>query len=212
MDFENISINTQSSIRITGSKTLYFDPIMILDELHDADIIFITHPHSDHFDPDSIKKVRKPDSILIGPVTMAEKLEQVTDKENLRLMKPEEEIEILGLHIKAYPAYNKWKPFHPQNKRWLGYLLHMAGTGYFISGDTDAVEEIRQVKCDVAMIPIGGFYTMAAKEAANLVNEIMPKAVIPTHYGSYIGKPEDFVKFRNLVNKKILVIPKLSFK
>ena len=54
MNMENISVNTQSSIRIGGSAVLYFDPFQIAEETHDADIIFVTHAHYDHFDPDSI--------------------------------------------------------------------------------------------------------------------------------------------------------------
>ena len=48
MNTKNISVNTQSSIRIAGSKILYFDPFQISEESHDADIIFITHSHYDH--------------------------------------------------------------------------------------------------------------------------------------------------------------------
>ena len=59
------------------------------------------------------------------------------------------------------------------------------------------------------MLPIGGYYTMNAKEAAKLVNEIKPKLAIPTHYGSIIGRLEDGDTFKRLVNPEIQVELKL---
>ena len=50
---------------------------------------------------------------------------------------------------------------------------------------------------------------MTAKEAAKLINEIRPQAVIPTHYGSIVGKPEDADVFRKLVDPGITVETKL---
>ena len=95
--------------------------------------------------------------------------------------------------------------------RSLGYLLEMDGLRYYVSGDTDAAAELRDIKCDVALVPIGGKFTMAPKEAAGLVNAIKPAAAIPTHYGSIVGKPEDADTFRDLVDPGIEVITKLSF-
>ena len=51
MNLNNITVNTQSSIRIAGSKILYFDTYQIGEAVHDADIVFITHDHYDHFEP-----------------------------------------------------------------------------------------------------------------------------------------------------------------
>ena len=61
----NISVNTRSSIKITGTKTIYFDPLEIEGEPHDADVVFITHEHYDHFSPDDIRKVIKDDTKMI---------------------------------------------------------------------------------------------------------------------------------------------------
>ena len=70
MNLNNITVNTQSSIRIEGSKILYFDPFKIEADRHDADIIFITHEHYDHFEPESIMKLKKENTILVAPESM----------------------------------------------------------------------------------------------------------------------------------------------
>ncbi len=66
----NIFVNTRSSIKLTGSKTIYFDPLEIEGTPHDADLIFVTHEHYDHFSPEDIQKVLKADTQLIVSSTM----------------------------------------------------------------------------------------------------------------------------------------------
>ena len=85
----------------------------------------------------------------------------------------------------------------------------MDGVRYYVAGDTDAINELSSVKCDVALVPIGGTYTMNAKDAAKLVNEIRHAVVIPTHYGSIVGKPEDARAFRKYVDQAIVVETRL---
>ena len=84
-------------------------------------------------------------------------------------------------------SYNKLKPFHPKMKKWLGYIVKMDDIRYYVAGDTDVNEDIRKVQRDVALIPIGGYYTMDRKQAAEYVAALKPVTVIPTHYGSIIG-------------------------
>ena len=74
-----IEVNIQSSIKITGSKIIYFDPLM-MNEVHDADYIFITHTHYDQLELVSIKKILKEDTIIIGPEDIKDKLEGINNK------------------------------------------------------------------------------------------------------------------------------------
>lgn len=209
MNTANISVNTQSSIRIGGSAVLYFDPFQIKGETHDADIILITHDHYDHFDPDSIRKIRKEGTVIAAPSGMKQKLQKAAGDCALVLMAPGNEQNIGSIKIQAVPAYNRLKPFHPKRNGWVGYTVLMDGVRYYVAGDTDAVRELSSVECDVAMVPIGGTYTMTAKEAAKLINEIRPQVAIPTHYGSIVGKPEDGDVFRKYVDPEITVETRL---
>lgn len=209
MRTDNITVNTQSSIRIAGSKILYFDPFQIAEAKKDADIIFITHEHYDHLDPDSIEKVITDHTVMAAPASLEKEIRGKVGNVRLVTVKPGDEIEVEGLAVKAVPAYNKLKPFHPKKNGWVGYIVTMDSIRYYIAGDTDAVKELSSVSCDIAMVPIGGHFTMDAREAAGLINDIGPQLVIPTHYGSIIGKPEDADIFRGYVDEKIAMEKRL---
>ena len=209
MNTANISVNAQSSIRIAGAKILYFDPFQISESLHDADIILITHAHSDHFDPKSIERAAGGNTVFVAPAGMAQEVRTAIGGARLVPMSPGDQQDIDEISIQAVPAYNRLKPFHPKRNRWNGYIVTMDGVRYYVAGDTDALKELQSVSCDVALVPIGGTFTMTAKEAAKLINEIRPQAVIPTHYGSIVGKPEDADVFRKLVDPGITVETRL---
>ena len=81
--------------------------------------------------------------------------------------------------------------------------MNINNCNYYISGDTDITEENKKVKCDIAFVPVGGTYTMTAKEAAELINIIKPKIAIPIHYGKIVGSKKDADEFVNLLNVEI---------
>ena len=209
MNVENIEINTQSNIKMILDKITYFDPFQIKNDLHDADIIFITHSHYDHFDIASINKIIKENTIIVAPKTMEEEIKKYNFKD-YKSLNPFDEIKIDNINIKAIPAYNINKPFHSKLNNWLGYLINFKNITYYIAGDTDKIEESEKIKCDVALIPIGGYFTMDVNEAHDLIKIIKPKVVIPTHYGSIIGDKEDGKRLKNsLSDTMIEVIEKL---
>ena len=80
----------------------------------------------------------------------------------------------------------------------------------YVAGDTDAVEEARAVSCDIALVPIGGTYTMTAEEAARLVNTIRPHTVIPTHYGCIVGSLDDARRFVRHLDRDVEVCLKIG--
>lgn len=207
--FEEVSVLTHSSIRISGRLTLYFDPYQIQNESRDADIILITHDHFDHFSPEDIRKIIKEDTVLVLPECMHNLNMREPDKGvpedsvEYKYVAPEGVVEVKGLIIKAVPAYNRMKPFHPKSKRYVGYLVKMDEVTYYVAGDTDCTPENQAVKCDVALVPVGGKFTMNYKEAASLVNSIRPRLAIPTHYGSVAGDSDDGRKFAALVDSQI---------
>lgn len=208
---ENIEVLTHSSIRITGKSVIYVDPYNVEGKPLDADLILITHDHYDHFSPEDIGKVMKSDTKLVVPEKMLKKALSLGISEeriitvSLGILK-----EIDSIMIETVAAYNKSKPFHPKSSRWVGYIISLDGIRIYVAGDTDITEENKKVSCDVALVPIGGTYTMDAKKAAELVNIIKPKVAIPTHYGSVAGTKEDEEVFRNIVDKSIQVEIKMQ--
>ena len=209
MNTDNIIVNTQSSIKIYLDKIIYFDPFKIEEEVHDADYIFITHNHYDHFDMSSINNIKNNNTVVIAPKTMQEEIKQIKFKEYY-FLNPYEECTINNINIKTIPAYNNNKPFHPKGNNWLGYIISYNDISYFIAGDTDKTKDNENVKCDIALIPIGGYYTMDVKESAQLLRIINPKVVIPTHYGSIVGSKTFGKELKDyLKNTNIEVIEKL---
>ncbi len=212
INLENVAINTQSSVRIAGAKTIYFDPLEISGEPHDADIIFISHDHYDHFSPKDIANVVKDDTVIVFPQTMKSHIDGTGIANDFQYgVNPGDKLEISGLIVETVPAYNKLKPFHPKKNGWVGYIIEMDGIRYYFAGDTDAIDEVKAVRCDVAFLPIGGTYTTDAKEAAKLANVIRPSVVVPMHYGSIVGNPKDAETFKAGVDKEICVVEKLVF-
>ncbi len=209
---DNIEVFTQNSIRIRSNITVYVDPFQMKEEPHDADYVMITHSHYDHFSPDDIRKVIKDTTILIVPESMLEDARELEPevKEILTVI-PGVYREINGFEFETVPAYNTIKPFHPRRAEWVGYIVRLGGKRIYVAGDTGLTKEARQVKCDIAMIPIGGTYTMDAKRGAELINTIRPEYAIPTHYGTVAGKPEDGKTFAKLVKEPVKVVEKIRF-
>lgn len=208
-----ISINTQSSIRIAaGALVIYIDPIELTAPKADADLVFLTHDHHDHFSPDILKSIMKEDTFFVVPTGMMDSVRDIGVEEAFLIgMRPGNSMQVNGVPVEAVAAYNIGKPFHPKENDWLGYILTLDGKRYYIAGDTDATPDAKAVQCDVAIVPIGGHYTMDYKEAAALINEMKPSVAIPTHYGSIIGTPEDGDHFAKLVDGSIEVVLKLTF-
>jgi len=210
---DNIEVLAHSSIRIrTGIGTVYIDPFKMTDGPHDAACIFVTHDHYDHFSPEDIQKAAGPACTLIVPENMKEKAQEAAGMvSSIFTVRPGEAYELSGLKFETVPAYNILKPFHPKSAGWVGYILETGGERIYIAGDTDATKEAEAVKCDVALVPCGGTYTMNAKKAAELVNKIRPKAAIPTHYGCIVGKKEDGEEFASGVDGSVRVEMKIKF-
>ena len=193
---EKIQVLCHSSIRFDKEKIIYFDPFKIEKNYNDANYIFITHDHYDHYSEEDIDKVIKEDTILIAPEKILEKMQKHGYKNNnIITVKPNNQYSEKGIKFETMPAYNINKQFHPKENEWVGYVLELNNINYYIAGDTDITEENRKVKCDVAFVPVGGTYTMDYKEAAQLINEIKPKVAVPIHYGSVVGTKQDAENF-----------------
>lgn len=200
----NISINCHSSIKITGEKTIYFDPYCITEDNHDADIIFITHDHYDHFDYQSVKKIIKEETIIVAPNTcLSNIIKSGIKASSLIGVTPNEKYYLSNLNISTVPSYNINKDFHKKEYNWVGYIVEINNKKIYVAGDTDNTPELHSIKCDIALIPIGGTYTMTPQEAAALINEIKPTTVIPTHYAKIVGNLEDSNEFKSFLNNDI---------
>ena len=201
---DNIEVLYHSSIRINKEKIIYIDPFKIDRNFNDADIIFITHDHYDHYSEEDIDKVINENTTIIIPDELLTKLlRKGINKNAIITVEPNKNYMVQGIKFETISAYNTNKTFHPKENGWVGYIIIINGIRYYIAGDTDITEENKKVKCDVAFVPVGGRYTMDFKEAAQLINEIQPKIAIPIHYGSVVGTNQDATDFVKLLHPSI---------
>lgn len=197
---EDIEVLYHSCIRMNKEKMIYIDPYHIEKNYNDADMIFITHDHYDHYSEEDIDKVRKNNTIFIVPENLLNKLiKKGINDENIITLDPGDAENIDGIKVEAIHSYNIDKPFHPKENNWLGYVIEIDGVRYYIAGDSDITEENKNIKCDVAFVPVGGKYTMNFSEAAQLINIIKPKIAVPIHYGSVVGTKQDATDFVKLL-------------
>ncbi len=159
------------------------DPIDGLPEkLPKADIILITHDHADHCKKITADRLRKNNTVVFGPKRCVKKLGV-----DLKVTEPGKEIASGKIIIRATHAYNTeegsstQKVHHKGNG--VGYLISAGGKTIYHAGDTDFIPEMDEIgRIDVALLPIGGTYTMDLKEAVRAAKAIKPKVVIPMHH------------------------------
>lgn len=202
---EGIECLGHSTIRISNNgEIIYIDPFKINAATNDADIIFITHNHYDHFSPEDINKVRKENTIIVVTKDLCDEVVGLGfEQSKIIYVKPSQMYSVCDIFFQTVPAYNINKSFHPKENDWVGYVLKINNIKYYIAGDTDITEDNKKVKCDVAFVPVGGTYTMTAEEAAELVNTIKPKVAVPIHYGSIVGTEYDAKLFKKLIEERI---------
>ncbi|MEA3514014.1 MAG: MBL fold metallo-hydrolase [Nanoarchaeota archaeon] len=183
-----------SSFKIkAGHKIIYIDPYAGEDYTEKADIVLVSHAHYDHSSREKITQIRVDDTIVL------------TTKDNVAAIDGEsfssgDTRKIEDITITAIPAYNLEKEFHPKENPGLGFIIRFDGKSVYHAADTDMIPEMKDLRPTVALLPVGGIYTMNAKEAAIAAERIMPHIVIPMHYGAgIVGKIDDAELFKELV-------------
>ncbi len=198
---DNVEAIHHSSIKINN---VFIDPFELNEDYDNADYIFITHSHYDHFSEKDILKIKNDNTIIVIPKYLKDSVLKLGFKiDKMIIVEPNKEYNIDGIKFKTISAYNINKTFHPKVNNWVGYIITINDIRYYIAGDTDNTIEARNVSCDVAFVPVGGTFTMTYEDAARLINEIKPVIAIPIHYGSIVGSKSDAVNFVNLLDNTI---------
>ena len=183
--------------RLDASKTIYIDPFQI-NTNQPADIILISHEHFDHCSPEDIEKIQTEKTIIITEKDSAKKLSG-----DVRRVEPGDTVTIEDVVIKAVPAYNTNKNFHPKSNGWLGFIVSVDGITLYHAGDTDFIPEMSGFDVDIALLPVSGTYVMTATEAVEAALAISPKLAIPMHYGAIVGDKTDATSFVETLKGKV---------
>ena len=191
-----------ASFKICHEDTvIYIDPWKLKDSPGDATLVFVSHSHGDHYSPEDIAKVSGPDTRLIASADVVAK-----EKAGEAIM-PGLMIELEGVRVRGVAAYNVDKVFHPKKNNWVGFLIEIGSKRIYYAGDTDLTDEMKGLKdIDVALLPVGGTYTMNGEEAAEAIKHIKPKQAIPYHWGDIVGDRNDAEQFAELAECEVKVL------
>ncbi|MHC4121251.1 MAG: MBL fold metallo-hydrolase [Planctomycetota bacterium] len=183
-------------------KVIYIDPWKLKHSLHDATLVLVSHSHYDHYSPDDIAKAAGPETKLIASADV------IAKEDAGEVAVPGLTAELGGVRVVVVPAYNRKKEFHPKANNWVGFVIELGPKRIYYAGDTDVIEEMKPLgDIDVALLPVGGKYTMDAGEAAEAARHIKPNLAIPYHWGDIVGARSSAEKFAETVecDTKILM-------
>jgi len=203
----DITRPSHASIKIItpAQHYIYIDPFQI-QEGEKADYLFITHEHYDHCSIADIKKIIKPETIVITVPDCQSKLAGLPIKE-VKLVKPGDYLHLPYTEVQVLPAYTVKTHFHHRDNQWVGFAIRINGKIYYYVGDSDVIPEMKNLQgIDVMFVPVAGQITMDAKEAAQLVNYLKPKITIPVGYGSVMGTQQDAEMFKSLVQGSNVIL------
>lgn len=202
----------------SGNTIYYVDPFKLTQaNLPKANLLFITHAHPDHLSPEDIEKVASDTTIVIAPKSCISQIPVDTYRQVP--VEPNKEYTVKNFAFQTVPAYNT-KPdrlqFHPRENQWVGYVFVINGKKIYHAGDTDFIPEMsdfEQLHFDIAMLPIGGTYTMDVQEAIEAANAIQAKITVPIHYKRQLGgNYEDAEKAfsKGVTNSQVVILNQLQ--
>jgi L-ascorbate metabolism protein UlaG (beta-lactamase superfamily) len=190
---ENLQWLGHATFKITDKKIIYIDPWKVKKK-DSADIILISHSHYDHLAVGDIEKVKGDKGVIVTNAECASKLSG-----EVKTVVPGGRVTIDSVLIETIPAYNINKNFHPRSDDGLGFIINISGKRIYYAGDTDVTPEMKALTdIDIALLPVGGTYTMTAEEAAGAANAFRPKIAVPYHWGDIVGSRNDAEKFQKL--------------
>ncbi len=202
----------------SGNKIYFVDPFELGNrKLEKADLIFITHAHYDHFSQGDIDKIIKDDTIIIAPPDILAQI-SIGDERKAKV-EPNQSYTVKDFKFSTIPAYNHRpgrEEKHPRRNNWVGYIFELNGKKVYHAGDTDFTKEMKSLKSlnlDVAMLPMGGNFTMDVDEMIEAANWIAAKITIPIHYKRLLGDAykEAEEKLKSAVeNSKIVILEEFS--
>ena len=191
-----------ASFKICHEDTvIYIDPWKLKDSPHDASLVLVSHSHYDHYSPSDIARISGAETKLIASADV------VTKEKNGEMILNGLTVDLGSVRVSGVAAYNPGKQFHPKVNNWIGFVIEVGSKRIYYAGDTDLTDEMKSLKeIDVALLPVGGTYTMDATEAAEATKYIKPKRAIPYHWGDIVGGRADAEAFAEAAECKVQVL------
>ena len=190
-----------ASFRLAGTATVYIDPWKLRDE-PPADLILVSHSHHDHLSVADIARRTRDDTEVMAPADCLDGINVTAHR-----IAPGEQMTVDNVTVTGVAACNVDKHFHPRENGWVGFVIEMDGKRVYYAGDTDVIGEMGNLAdIDLALLPVGGTYTMDAEEAARAAGTIAPARAVPYHWGDIVGTEADAEAFRSSASCKVTVL------
>ena len=200
ISFQGVTLLVDPFIEIPEQETnvnLAMKCPVNVDKIKGIDAIFISNEHFDHFDKKTIETISNRDqAIVVGHESVLNELNisptlkrpvKVGNKLNLHGV----DVDVAGSH---YP-----NAFYP-----LSFCFSKDNESVFFAGNSALMDSFSSIKCDVAILPIGGSSTMDVIDAVRATKTMKPKYVIPMHYNSFDSIMADPTEFQTRIDKSIL--------
>jgi len=186
-------INHASLVLGWNGKTIYNDPVggsTPYSGLSRADLILVSHAHTDHYDAATLSAVKGAGAVILAPSAVYQAMPTAL-KSLTTVLANGDQTNVLGIKVEAVPMYNLTSgrlQYHVKGQG-NGYVLTIGGKRIYLSGDTEDTPEMRALtNLDVAFICMNLPYTMSVQQASAVVRVIRPRVVYPYHYsGSNVG-------------------------
>jgi L-ascorbate metabolism protein UlaG (beta-lactamase superfamily) len=187
-------------IRSESGRAVFIDPWRVPASAGPADLILVTHPHRDHYDRKAIKGLSKQGTIVVLPRSCA--------GEGQAGIGAGESLTVGAMRVSGVAAYNQTRRFHPKSSSWLGYLLEVDGIRVYHAGDTDVIAEMRELRPDIALLPIGGIFAMDWRAGVEAAGILKASLSIPMHYSWLLGGSSAGRRFAKRVGSRAMVMPR----
>ena len=194
---------------VLESKTnvIYIDPTGGSEAFKDQrppTLVLITDIHGDHLSIPTLEALNLTNVTIVAPKAVTDKIPS-TICNNIVTLNNDETTEHNAINIKAIPMYNLREEalkFHTKG-RGNGYVLTINHERIYISGDTEDIPEMRNLKdIDKAFVCMNLPYTMTIESAADAVLDFKPNTVYPYHYRGTDGL-SDVNLFKKIVNDSV---------
>lgn len=205
-----------AAFEIKGSKTILIDPFLkdnpkaaAKPEELEADLILVTHAHGDHVG-DAVEIAKRTGAKIVAMFDVANYISQQADGIEVVGMNYGP-TEVDGVSIVQVPAWHSSSDGVHSIGNPCGYIIKLDGKTLYHAGDTFVFLDMKLFNelygpIDLAMLPIGGHFTMGPREAAKAVELLEPKKVVPMHYGTWPPIASDPEEFKRLVGGKAEVV------
>ncbi|GAA4300136.1 MBL fold metallo-hydrolase [Nibribacter koreensis] len=175
-----------------NKKTILVDPYggpELYKDVPAPDMILITDIHGDHLDLKTLEGINTHKATIIAPQAVLEMLPENLKSKAIDLANGEDTT-TMNIRVIAVPMYNL--PETPDSRhpkgRGNGYILDFTGRTVYISGDTEDIPEMENLKgIDVAFVCMNLPFTMDIDQAAAAVLKFKPRVVYPYHYRGQSG-------------------------